>query len=220
MANLHDAPPVHRAPSGPGEDIRPALDALLADRASPEARALLTSLSAYAERRARQRARARYADILGDAEVEECVSEVMFELISGALANFRGEGLHSLLAYVRCVTDRVVWRAANRRIRERELLAGPAAEAVSAWVQAREAPDAGPEPLPDCPMPEADLEYLRALLAAGGRARYATAAGVSRAAVTQRVQRIKLRIERLSEDEQAAAQRWIEHEAALASARL
>jgi hypothetical protein len=29
----------------------------------------------------------------------------------------------------------------------------------------------------------------------------------------------KLRIERLSEDEQAAAQRWIEHEAALASAR-
>ncbi len=219
MANLHDPPPAARAPAGPGEDIRPALDALLADRSGPEARALLTCLSAYVERRARQRARGRYADVLGEPEVEECVSEVMFELVAGALAGFRGEGLHSLLAYVRCVTDRVVWRVANRRIRERELLAGPAAEAVSAWVQARPAPDAGPEPLPDCPMPEADLEYLRALLAAGGRARYATAAGVSRAAVTQRVQRIKLRIERLSEDEQAAAQRWIEHEAALASAR-
>lgn len=211
----HAAP---RAETGPeGVDVRAALDAVLADRSGPEARALFLTLSQYAERRATQRVRARYADLLGGAEVEELVGEVMVELLTGALANFRGEGLHSLLAYVRCITDRVVWRAAHRRLRERELLGGPAAEEVEAWTArlAEEPLDAAPTA--DCPMPPSDMDYLRAIFAAGGRARYASAAGVSRAAVTQRVQRIKARLERLSADEQELAQAWLHQEAARAA---
>ncbi|MFM2245694.1 MAG: hypothetical protein RL071_1768 [Pseudomonadota bacterium] len=218
---MHDEAHGPMAKTGPDEpaggDIRASLDAVLADRSGPEARALFLTLSAYVERRAAQRVRARYADLLGAAEVEELVGEVMVELISGALGNFRGEGLHSLLAFVRCITDRVVWRAAQRRLRERAVLDGPAAEDIEAWSARAPEPPLDAAPTADCPMPQADMDYLRAILAAGGRARFATAAGVSRAAVTQRVQRIKARLERMSGDDQELAQAWLHQEAARAA---
>lgn len=199
-------------------DIRTVLDTVLADRRAPEARALFLTLSAYVEKRAGQRVRARYADILGASEVEEAVGEVMVELLSGALAQFRGDTLASLLAFVRCITDRTVWRVAQRRLRERTLIHGAAAEAVTSWGAPAEVEPVELASAADCPMAPADMEYLRAILEAGGRARYAETAGVSRAAVTQRVQRIKARLEQMSAEELERAEAWMHGEAARTAA--
>ena len=87
---MHDEAHGTLARTGPeepaGGDIRAALDAVLADRSGPEARALFTTLSTYVERRANQRVRARYAELVkrwhpdsngGDRGAEENLQRVI-----------------------------------------------------------------------------------------------------------------------------------------------
>ena len=187
---------------------------LLADRHSPEARGLFLTLAGYVDRRTQRVVRSRYDDLLSVAEREEVVSEVLYELLNGALLGFRGETMPELLAYVRRISDRFCWKAAQKRIRERDVLDGPAGEVVRTWFSAPEAPDHGAEVVPPCPLDERDADYLVALLASGSRAELARAQGVSRAAVSQRVQRIKSRISQLSSDEVEDAEVWLRHQAA------
>ena len=63
------------------------------------------------------------------------MGEVLFELMSGALAGFRGHTLGELTAYVRCICDRMLWRAAQKQIRERDTLSetGGMADVVREW---------------------------------------------------------------------------------------
>ncbi len=194
-------------------DVRGGLDALLADRNAAEARALYLRLARYIDGRVGRLAQSRYGDVLAVADRDEAVGEVLLELMNGALAGFRGESLGELLSYVRRITDRCVWRAAHRRIRERDALDGEVGEIVAEWHARVPSPDALVHMVPECPLAEEDEAYLRQLLAAGSRAELARQAGVSRAAVTQRVQRIKTRIARLPEREQSAAEAWMRHAA-------
>lgn len=188
---------------------------MLADRHSAEARALFTHLAGYCDRRLQRVVRSRYADLLSEAHREELVGEVLYELMSGSLAGFRGDSLGELTAFVKRICDRQAWRAARRRIRERDALSerGLAADVVRAWSGHVPGPADNVRLPTDNPLANADADYLRKLLEAGSRAELARVEGVSRAAVTQRVQRIKRRISELSEPEQAAAEAWFEREA-------
>lgn len=209
---------MHRLSQNPEDhleraDIRGAVDALLADRRSVEARALYLTLARYIDHRVSRVARSRYPDLLPRPLQEELIGEVLLELMSGALAGFRGQRLPELLAYVRRICDRVSWRAAQRRIRERDTLEGEAAETVRAWSATPARPDAGVRMEPVSPLDEKDATYLLALLEAGSRSEHARREGVSRAAVTQRVQRIRRRISEMSEREQASAEAWMRRQA-------
>jgi hypothetical protein len=196
-------------------DVRAALENLLADRHSPESKALFIHLAGYVDRRLLRVVRRRYDDLLSEAQREEIVGDVLFELMSSALAGFRGHTLGELTAYVRCICDRQAWRSAQKRIRERDALRdrSPGATAVRGWFSEVPAPDAHLRLSTENPFDSVDTEYLRALLQAGSRAELARARGVSRAAVTQRVQRIKGRIAQMSVQQQAAARSWFEREA-------
>ena len=103
-------------------DLRPTLELLLSDRHSPEAKALFVHLAGYVDRRSSRVVRQRYDDLLSEAQREEIVSDVLYELMSSALAGFRGHTLGELTAYVRCICDRQIWRTAQKRIRERDAL--------------------------------------------------------------------------------------------------
>ena len=67
---------------------------------------------------------------------------------------------------------------------------------------------------PTCPLSQDDSDYLEALFASGSRADLARDRGISRAAVTQRIARIRTRIDGLSAYDQSAAKAWIENLAA------
>lgn len=191
------------------QNIRAELDQLLADRHSPEARALFTTLARYIHKRVNLVACRRYNDIFSEAEREEVVGEVLLTLMKGALGRFRGHSIGELTAYVRCICDRQVGHTARRRIKERDALLGDAGEAVRTWTAAAAPPDQLAQGLPDSPLAPKDADYLLALFAAGSQADYARAQGVSRAAVTQRIQRIKTRIDKLSPDDQITAEVWV-----------
>lgn len=183
---------------------------LLSDRTSPEARALYVTIAKYVHGRVQWYGRHRYRDVLSNGEVEDLVGDVLFQLMTGSLAQFRGETLRELLGYVRTITDRTVWRVTRRRIEERNALQGAAAETVRSWTQAPPGPEQAVRILQHAPLAEKDQAYLRALLAAGSKSEYARRAGVSRAAVTQRVQRIRSRIDALTESQRGAVQNWLE----------
>ena len=189
--------------------VREQIQALLADRRSPEARAFLLTLLRYVERRVGALRSRRYSDLLGPVDAEEIVAEVGMKLVNGALARFRGHDLPELLAYVRTITDRSTGRLARRRLRE--VHASQDVLDVTSTYATLERPDA--EVVAPCPLGERDQVYLVALLEAGSRAEYARTQGQSRAAVTRMVQRIRERIETLSADEQVAAQVWLEQRA-------
>jgi DNA-directed RNA polymerase specialized sigma24 family protein len=196
----------------PAPELRRQLDGLLSNRHSPEARALFVTLAGYVDRRLQTLVRTRYADLLSGPEREEVVSEVLYELLNGALAGFRGESMPELLGYVRRICDRHCWKAAQKRIRERDALEGQVGEVVRAWFSQPAAPDSGVEVVPPCPLDEKDADYLVALVSSGSRAELARVQGVSRAAVTQRVQRIKRRIGQLSPREVEDAEVWLRHQ--------
>ncbi len=197
-----------------GDTFRDALRALLADRHGPEAKALFLTLSRYVEGRVRWFGRARGADLFGDPDLEEIVGDVMYQLMLGSLAQFRGGSLPELLAFVRTVTDRCLWKQARKRIDEKRALE---TDAVADVLRGRQfSPRRADELvllLPESPIDPKDQEYLEALLAAGSKAAYARDAGVSRAAVTKRVDRIKSRIDAMEESQKEAAQAWLEHAA-------
>lgn len=211
------------APSAEGlldrADIRGPVSALLADRTSAEARALYLTVARYIDGRVTRVSRARYADLLPRARQEELVGEVLLELMSGSLSGFRGQSLPELLGYVRRICDRVCWRAARRVIRERDALEGEVGDIVRGWNATAPNPEAAARMSPDSPFDDKDQAYLLALLEAGSRSEHARREGVSRAAVTQRVQRIRRRISEMSRLDQSAAEAWMRERADEAALR-
>lgn len=188
-------------------DLRPQLRLLLCDRHAPEARALFDVLVRYGHRRVALVSR-HCGNALAEAEQEEVVGEVLLQLMQGSLSSFRGETLPELLGFVRTIADRTTWRAIRRRDRERNLLQADSELAVD-WTANLPRPDAHLEVVPHSPLPEADQQYLLELLRAGSKAELARRSGVSRAAVTQRVQRIRARIAELSSMSRMAHDAWL-----------
>lgn len=203
-------------------EVRAAVRSLLADRHSVEARALFVTLAGYVDRRVGSLIAGRCADLIGAAEGEEITSEVLMDLMvgeSGALSSFRGNTIGELYGFVRAVTDRAVWRRARKRLRERTLLEGGAGESLRAWGNPPPAADEAVEMVVESPFQEADAAWLSELLLSGSRAEMARRKGVSRAAVTQRVQRIRARIEAMEPASRAAAEAWLHREAEVALQR-
>ena len=188
-------------------DLRRQLRQLLADRRSPQARALFEVLCRYTHKRVAIVSR-HCGGALVEAEQEEAVAEVLLQLMQGSLVTFRGETLPELLGFVRTIADRTTWRIIRRRDRERSLIQGEAA-LVEDWNAALPRPDAHIETVPNSPLPEVDQAYLLELLQAGSKAELARRAGVSRAAVTQRVQRIRARISELPAMARLAHDVWL-----------
>jgi hypothetical protein len=191
-------------------NIRIALDQLLANRHTGEARALYTTLARYAHRRVENIARRRYSDVLAAPDREELVAEVLYQLVSGALARFQGHTTGELLAFVRTISDRHVNHAAHKRIRERNTLAGEVGDTVRGWISREPSPEEIVRLDVDCPLSDEDALYLTALFVSGSRADLARDKGISRAAVTQRITRIKTRIDALPNRKQSDAKVWIE----------
>jgi DNA-binding CsgD family transcriptional regulator len=191
-------------------NIRPQLELLLTDRRAPEARELYMMLAGYIDRRVQRTTRFRYSNVLSMIDQEEIVGEVVLQLISGALARFRGHSIGELLAFVRMICDRTVGHTARKRIRERDTLAGEAREEIAAWTSRSPRPDQVIRLVPQTPLSDADAEYLQTLLQAGSQAALARAQGVSRAAVTQRLHRIRDRVAAMSPDAQDATRAWVE----------
>lgn len=201
----------HRESLPPGE-LQRRLRLLLADRRSPEAAALFETLMRFAHRRIAQVSRS-CGGKLSRSEQEELVSEVVLQLVRGALARFQGDSMGELYGFVRTIADRCTWRAVRRHERERAAIAGLRNEERAGWVSIPPRPDAEAECVPQSPLDAKDQEYLRALLAAGSKAELARRAGVSRAAVTQRVKRICRRIDELSSMDRIAHEVWMKHAA-------
>jgi DNA-directed RNA polymerase specialized sigma24 family protein len=191
---------------------------LLSDRQSPESKALFLQLAQFAGGRVSRLARSRYPDLLSESDQEDVVSDVLYQLMSGTLAQFRGTSIGELLAFVRTISDRSLWRLAQRRIRERDALAGEAGEAVRGWTSPATRPDQTILSIPTTPLSDTDASYLLSLVEAGSQADFARQQGVSRAAVTQRLQRIRRRISAMSTREQATTEAWLRHSAARISA--
>lgn len=201
--------------AGTPTDIRRSIRMLLADRHAPEARELYLCLARYVHGRVQRRCSSRYAGVLGSAEQEELVAEVLYQLLSGALARFEGQTIASLLAFVRTISDRTVGHAARARLRERDTLDSEDAREIEAWSSSPPGQDRAVHLVPESPFTETDQAYLEELFLAGTKAELARLQGVSRAAVTQRVQRIRSRIARMSQEEQLRAEAWLEHVARL-----
>lgn len=181
---------------------------VLSDRHGPEAAALFRALAAFVDRRVAHLARTRCRDLISDADREEILGEVLYALMEGALGRFRGTTTAELQAFVRTMADRTTIRRAQRHLRERD------ADAVL--------PAPEPEPSPDerieldtiSSLDATDRAYLGELLQAGTQADLARAKGVSRAAVSQRVARIRERIDRMSSGQRAAHDAWMARMAA------
>ncbi|NOY24533.1 MAG: hypothetical protein GXP62_01535 [Oligoflexia bacterium] len=195
----------------PNVDVRHSVRLLLSDRHAPEARALFLLLARYIHGRVGRRCAGRYYGIMGSAEQEDLVADVLTMLISGALARFEGHTVASLLTFVRTMTDRTVGHAARARIRERDALNGDAATDVEHWSSRELRPDQVLRFVVESPFSDADCAYLTDLFRAGTKAEYARTHGVSRAAVTQRVQRIRARVAHMADQDQALAHSWLEH---------
>lgn len=194
-------------------DLRHQLRLLLADRHTPETRAFFEQILKYAGRRAHAVRRNCYADLISPEETDEGVAEVLRRLITGALARFRGETMNELFAFVRTITDRVVWRIAQNKLRERASLDGAGGEAALGWHVASSDSAVEVEFVRDVALNEVDQEFLRALVESESKVEYARRHGVSRAAVTQRVQRIRSRIALLEPQQQGAVEVWLRLEA-------
>jgi DNA-directed RNA polymerase specialized sigma24 family protein len=197
--------------AGVGAQVR----ALLCDRHSPETAALFEVLSRFTHRRVVSVGRACHAQLTA-ADEEELVGDVLLALLQGALAGFRGDTLPELFAFVRTITDRTTWRCIRRRDRARRASAAAVHEEPALLVAPIPAPDAQWEREVDSPLAAVDQAYLLALLRAGSKAELARTAGVSRAAVTQRVQRILQRVAALSMVDRMAHEVWMTQQAAVA----
>ena len=193
--------------------IRPQLQLLLSNRHSPEARSLYLTLARYIDRRVGRTLYSRYPDVLTKPDHEELVGEVLLQLMSGSLARFRGHTIGELLAFVRAICDRSVGHTARRKIRERDTLSGAAESEVRSWTSDSLRPDQAVRMVPESPLSEADTTYLQDLLAAGSQAELARSSGVSRAAVTQRLHRIRERVGSLDRRQQETARAWLEETA-------
>ena len=191
---------------GSDEAFRSQLQRIAANRHSPESAALYKVLFDYTNGRLRRiAARLR----LSSCEQEEVVGEVLLQLMMGGLASFRGGSLPELLGFVRTITDRSAWKRVRLRDRERVALDTAGVDGMDAWTGQAPASPSDVEIHVDSPLDEKDQAYLLDLFRAGTKAEYARRAGVSRAAVTQRVQRIKDRIATLEPGERMAHEVWV-----------
>lgn len=186
------------------------LRALLVDRNRPEAQAFFLALMQYVDHKATALWSRRWSDVLDVSEREEVVGQVMVELLSGALARFEGETLGQLYAYVRTITERSLLASARNRLKARQLAIHPELRQAERWGTAASAPDAFTEDISDNPLSPQEQGYLIGLLQAGGQAEYARQQGVTRAAVTLRLQRIRQRVEAMQVHEQHAVHAWCE----------
>ncbi len=194
-------------------EFRRQLRLVLAHRHGPEASALYRTCFDHASRRVGQLARGRCRGLLEEADQDEVVAEVITQLMETALARFRGETAQELLAFVRTMTDRMAVRRAQRNLRARNTIDRVLAGGEAPWeTSAFSAPDAGVADA-QSPLDEADRTYVSALLQAGSKAELARTAGVSRAAVSQRIARIEARLAALSTAQQEAHVAWLFHEA-------
>ena len=223
---------VHASPTASAPTMRPrktepgwedaafavALCALQTDPHHAEALRLYRRLELFVKGRVYRMGRSRYRDLLCESALEDVISEVLYQLMSGALWQFRGSTLSELLGFAKTISDRNLWRTARKRIRERDALQEQEEE-IQAWACASPRPDHTLIAIPQTPLCEPDATYLLALIDAGSHAHLARELGVSRAAVTQRVQRIRSRIDQLSEEERATAESWLRHSAARKRAR-
>ena len=189
-------------------NIREPLEQLLSDRESPEARALYATLARYIHRRVVRQCSGRHSGLFGTFEHEELVGEVLLHCMNGALCRFQGSTIPELLAFVRTLTDRTVGHSARRRIRERDALEGEARQVIADWNGSTSSPDAGVELSQTNPLNPQDTAYLEELFSAGSQAGLARRTGVSRAAVTQRIQRIRARIQAMGPDKQLEVEVW------------
>lgn len=164
---------------------------------------LFPTWSPHIRRYVRQAA-ARCGDRVGPADVDDIVSDVLLTLLRGGLECFRGESEPQFRAYLRVISQRATWALATRRSRERSV-----AEELVASTTAMSAPPAEVEF--DCrtPLGREDRIYLQALMRAGSRAELAREKGVSRAAVSQRLQRIDRRVGRAPQRSQEAHEGWL-----------
>ena len=188
------------------EDLR----ALLSNRNSREAREFFHALMLYVDSKVHSLWRQRWEDVLGNAEREEIVGQVMLELLSGGLSRFQGENLNQLYAYARTITERTLLARARARLRQEQLSRGEVDPSLRP-------PSHRPDDFSDCPeeipLTAADQDYLLGLLRAGSQAEYARRLEVSRAAVTLRLQRISARVEAMSARDQASVRAWCEQAA-------
>lgn len=194
----------------PTLDVRAGIRQLLANRHTPEARGLYLQLAHYVHGRVSHRCTHRYRGLLGSGEQEELVAEVLVQLISGALARFEGDSVASLLAFVRTVTDRIVGHAARRRLRELRLVESADAGRIEAWHAVFGTAEQAVVDAPRSPFQEKDRRWLEELFQAGSRAELARQGGLSRAAITQRLQRVQERIARMPSAERERAEAWLE----------
>jgi hypothetical protein len=191
-------------------DLQDQIRRLTANRHSAEARALFLTLIKYVDHRTKAVARNTCSDVMMPSDLEDVVSDVMLQLMSGTLAQFRGQTLPELFAFVRTISDRRLWRVARQRLRERKTIEAMGFEVTT---QRTKAPDENVVIVPDVPLSAQDEEYLQALLRAGSKANFARQSSLSRAAVTQRVQRIRTRIAALAPQQRMAVDAWLHHTA-------
>lgn len=189
-----------------GEEFREQLRRVAANRHGPEAAALYRVLFDYVQRRTRRTAGTAR---LSASEQEEVVGDVLLQLMQGSLVSFRGGSLPELLGFVRTITDRAVWRVVRGRERERVALEEAGVDGMDRWTAAAPPSSDAVEVVGETPLPAADQAYLIDLLRAGTKAEYARRAGVSRAAVTQRVKRISERLLALGAGERMAHEVWL-----------
>jgi DNA-directed RNA polymerase specialized sigma24 family protein len=150
---------------------------------------------------------------LSRSECEELVSEIIVQLVRGGLARFRGHSMPELYGFVRTIADRCTWKAVRKVERERAMLRNLRDGDIERWTSVPPRPDAGVELQPTSPLDQRDQDYLMDLLAAGSKAELARRSSVSRAAVTQRVQRIRKRVDELAAMERMAHDVWMKHAA-------
>ncbi len=196
------------------EDLQRNIRHILANRHSADARAFWETLLKEIERRVRYVQQSRWSDVLRSTETEELVGDVLFDLMQGGLARFRGESIGELYAFIRTICERKVARAAQKRIRERKHVDYKAdltfddrtvpAKAEASEIQGWEV---------NSPLPTKDQAYLTELLKAGSKAELARRKGVSRAAVTQRIQRIHVKLQELGEQARLEHRTWLQRQA-------
>lgn len=193
------------------DGIREQIRQLTSNRRSPEARALYGTLAKYVERRVNRVVRHAASDLISRSEQEEVVGDVLLQLVTGALVQFRGQTIGELMAFVRTVTDRRLWRVIKKRVKDKRLMEALSPDGAQRELALR--PDQLVRMVPDLPLSDEDEAYLTALLQAGSKAELARQRSLSRAAVTQRVQRIQRRIKALGPQQQLAVESWLEHTA-------
>jgi hypothetical protein len=206
----HDPTATTTTSDGPAEGLQVALRRVLANRHGPEAAALFQTLLRYIDKRVALQIRTRCHGLLSDTDHEELVGEVLYQLMRGGLARFRGDTMPELIGFVRTATDRITWRAADKRLRERDAVAAVQAADDTPWTRDTVRAEAhAVEITAASPLSDDDQDYLRELLFAGSKAELARRREVSRAAVTQRIQRIRDRLNALPAPARAAHEAWL-----------